>query len=142
MSLAAIQGAIPETSRRIEVPPAYVLRGYEQTTRTGVAAALQSPPSHGPESIENTFRRLVERWRKETAHLSTTFRKIRHPAYRAIIDMKYAALPLILKEMQREDDYWFPALTEITHEDPTKPEQSFRDGVQAWLKWAADHSYL
>src|SRR5947207_10431415 len=46
-----------------------------------------------------------------------------HPAYQQIIGMGKEAIPLILEELQREEDHWFWALKSITGDDPVAPSE-------------------
>ena len=51
--------------------------------------------------------------------------------------MGQSVLPLIMRELEREPDHWFCALTAITGVNPVKPEQRGRlqEMVQAWIIW-------
>jgi hypothetical protein len=65
-----------------------------------------------------------------------------HPAYQQIIGMGVDALPLILRELEREPDHWFWALEAITGENPVPPTDRGRlnEMARAWLRWASEHS--
>jgi hypothetical protein len=97
----------------------------------------------GVELVER-FRTLVDRWRKETAHISSISKLVMHPSYQRIIGMGPAVIPIILRELQRDPDYWFWALTSITGEDPVNPEDigDIPKMAEAWLKWGRDHDYI
>ena len=92
-----------------------------------------------------TFRKHVDKWRKETRLLSSITRKIAHPDYLAIISMGEKALPLLLWELEARPTYWFAALkaiaTSVTSEIP-KDQQDFDAAVAAWLKWGEERGYL
>jgi len=86
--------------------------------------------------IKNTFKQLVTVWHAEQDPFSSVI-NFEHPAYQAIIEMGMDVVPLILKELQENPDYWFLALQEITKENPVLSEQ---DGnldkmTDAWLAW-------
>ena len=51
--------------------------------------------------LEKRFFTLAEQWRNETGMLSEPTKKLKHPAYQQIISMGEAALPLILRELER-----------------------------------------
>lgn len=90
--------------------------------------------------LAKSFRAHVERWKAETGHLSSLRKAVAHPSYRSIIDLarwssKRDITRLLLNELEAEPDHWFPALAEITGEDPTKPGDDFDDAVAAWLLW-------
>ena len=58
-------------------------------------------------------------------------------SYQRIIGMGRPALPLILKELQRETDHWFWALEAISGENPVDPAQAgqIENMKQAWIEW-------
>jgi hypothetical protein len=94
--------------------------------------------------LERIFSELAEQWRRETAIHSSVSKKAMHSAYQRIIGMGPAAVPLILRELQRRPEHWFWALTAITREDPVRPEeagdvQRMRD---AWLAFGRERGYL
>lgn len=85
--------------------------------------------------LERAFSRLADEWRRETAVISSVTDMATHPAYQRIIGMGPAAIPLILRELEREPHYWFWALRSITREDPVKPEDlgNMRKMAKAWI---------
>ena len=88
-------------------------------------------------SLEEEFTHLARRWKRETAHLASASRMADHPAYREIIAMGDAAVPFLLRELERRPDHWFIALRRITGVDPVP--QSARGDVRkmadAWIAW-------
>jgi hypothetical protein len=68
--------------------------------------------------------------------LSSITAKAMHPAYQQIIGMGPAAIPLILRDLQRRPDHWFWALTAMTGEDPVPPEDAgdMRKMAEAWIQ--------
>ncbi|NEP54002.1 MAG: hypothetical protein F6K65_36510, partial [Moorea sp. SIO3C2] len=68
------------------------------------------------EDIEQTFRQLVDQWRKETRGISSTTHAAMHPAYQQIIGMGKEAIPLLLRELEQKSGRWFWALKSITRE--------------------------
>lgn len=102
-------------------------------------------PVDGGEAVSIAdFAALAETWREETVYLSSTTAIVSHPAYRKIVAMGRAALPLIVAELRRERDdpaHWFGALRAITGENPV-PDCDRGDTARmadAWLRWADDH---
>src|SRR5262249_3165463 len=87
--------------------------------------------------IEPRFRQLVKRGKKETEHLSVIGRMVKHPAYQEIVALGPAVVPLLLAELRREPDFWFPALRAITQENPEPPESvgKVEEQAAAWLEW-------
>jgi hypothetical protein len=97
-----------------------------------------------PQELEARFRQLVKKWRKETEHLSSTARMVKHPAYQEIIRFGQPVVPLLLAELGRRPDFWFAALREITGENPVPPESAgkVQDMASAWLSWGRAKGYL
>lgn len=92
--------------------------------------------------ISEAFRALADRWIAETAMLSSVTRKIRHPAYRKIIDLGEAVVPLILREMASRPSFWFSALEELTGDNPAQNANGIEAASEAWLKWGRDRGRL
>lgn len=97
---------------------------------------------HQLAEIEGTFSKLASKWRNETASISSVTRKAMHPAYQRIIGMGQDAITPILRELQKRPGHWLWALNAITGEDPAKPDDTFNEAVQAWLKWGKDRGYI
>ena len=87
------------------------------------------------------FNSLVSSWRKERGIASSVTKMVMCPSYQRIIGMGGKAVPLILREMEKEGDdpdHWFWALEMITDANPV-PADAYGDTVrmaQAWLNWA------
>jgi hypothetical protein len=99
----------------------------------------QIPPALA--SVEERFHDLASRWKRETRFCSSRTQMVEHPAYKEIIGMGPAVLPLILGELKTDPRYWFPALHAITGEDPV-PEQDrgiVAKMTDAWLQWGKAH---
>jgi hypothetical protein len=96
------------------------------------------------EDIERLFRSHADRWREETAVLSSATEMIQHPAYQAIIDLGELVLPLILREQAEDPDHWGPALSAITHENPVPPEHHGDIAAIAadWVRWGRSQRLL
>ncbi|MEC4818386.1 MAG: hypothetical protein SAK29_34710 [Scytonema sp. PMC 1069.18] len=93
--------------------------------------------------IETMFLELAEQWRRETGMLSVVTKISMHPAYQRIIGMGQPVVPLIMRELEREPDHWFWALSAITGANPVKPEQRGRlnQMAQAWIEWGRANGY-
>ena len=97
-----------------------------------------------PPEDQKRFRELVKRWKEGAAHLSSTARMAKHPAYREIVQMGPAAVPRLLAELKRDPDFWFAALREITKENPV-PERSagkVKEMARAWMEWGRERGYI
>lgn len=96
------------------------------------------------DSAEKLFSQLAAEWRNGRDPVSSRVADMAmHPAYQRIIGMGPAALPFILRELQREPDHWFWALRAITGVDPVPPEARGRleDMTAAWMQWGREHGY-
>ncbi len=62
---------------------------------------------------------------------------VEHPSYLEIVAMGEKAVPLLLRELEKSPNYWFPALTAITGENPIPKEARGRliEMTEAWLEW-------
>ena len=58
--------------------------------------------------------------------------------------MGHPALPLILKELERETDHWFWALEAISGENPVPAEQvgQVEKMAQAWIEWGRQQGLI
>ena len=110
--------------------------GDEMTTRSPVAAT--------DAAVEQEFRRLVAKWREETAGYALANRVLAHPAYRQIIKMGEAVLPLILEDLRDGGGHWYRALREITGENPVPAEHRARRPQMraAWVEWGKARGHL
>lgn len=94
--------------------------------------------------LKRTFNKLARKWKRETINVSSMQQMVLHPAYGEIIGLGGDAIPLILKELEKEPDFWFWALMSLTREDPVTEE--IRGDLKAmrevWLDWGIGHGYL
>jgi hypothetical protein len=93
---------------------------------------------------ESRFQRLAAEWKRKSHYMSNTAQMAILPSYQRIIGMGADAVPLILKELQREPDQWFWALEAITEEDPVPPEAKGNVArmAQAWIDWGKQRGFL
>ncbi len=93
------------------------------------------------ESVEALFQKLAAEWQDATARFSSSSKIVQHPAYQQIIQLGQAAVPMILRDLDREPDHWFAALRAITGEDPVAPtDHGYMDRMAAaWVRWGKDH---
>lgn len=92
-------------------------------------------------SLEHRFRTLTREWKQATRHLSSVADRSMHSAYQQIIGLGPAALPLILRELERENDDWYWALSAITGENPIPAGAEGRMHAMraAWIAWGREH---
>lgn len=97
-----------------------------------------------PEELRDEFARLVDSWKMGHHRGFDVAEMVEHPAYQRIIEMGQGAVPLILEELEREVDHWFPALRQLTGASPV-PEESkgnLAEMRDAWLGWGRDEDYV
>ncbi|HEV7921651.1 MAG TPA: hypothetical protein VGR02_12755 [Thermoanaerobaculia bacterium] len=104
---------------------------------------LAEVATHGvDEGLRVAFEELVATWFSATAHLSSPIKVIEHQAYRQIIGLGPAALPLILEDLAENRRFWFPALQAITGENPISDAAAGDVDLMAnaWIEWGrANH---
>ncbi len=95
-------------------------------------------------SAEQEFARLSLKWREDTGAESSLSRITGNMNYLRIISLGWKAVPLILRELQREPAPWFLALRAITGEENVGREHpgNFRGMTEAWLAWGRDRGYV
>jgi len=118
-------------------------------THDGVGVVLATGDLLSSKGFQETFERLATKWRDETGMSSSISRKVRHPAYRAIMRMGWPVVRLILLDLQTGPDHWFVALKTITGADPvsdmvgvTSQAVTFQDAVVAWIDWGKHHGLI
>lgn len=104
----------------------------------------ESRRHHETTQAQKVFDSLATQWRNETAHISSLTRAVSHPAYYKIIGMGRAAVPLMLRRLREQPEFWFWALTSITREDPIPPDAAgnVRKMTKAWLDWGKGKGIL
>ena len=87
--------------------------------------------------IKELFEELKTDWKTRTRYLSNSAQIAAIRSYQRIIGMGPPALPLILKELERETDHWFWALEAISGENPVPANQAGRveDMARTWIEW-------
>lgn len=114
---------------------------------TNLAEALrhyQVPMSRQMEGVAERFRDLLQHWKTDVRVFSSATEMAMHPAYQQIIGLGRDAVPLLLRELEREPDHWFWALKAITGADPVEPMQKGRvkEMADAWLRWGKEQGLL
>ena len=93
------------------------------------------------ETLEQRFRRLDAIWRNETAYQSSSTKIKSHPAFREVIGLGDAIVPLLLRDLQTSPSLWVWALPEITGVDPISPQEAgnITKMTGTWLRWGKEH---
>jgi hypothetical protein len=108
-----------------------------------VANVLEQLQPANPSNLKH-FQYLARKWKAATEHMSSAARMAKHPAYREIVQMGSAVIPLLLAELRRNPDFWFAALREISGENPV-PAQSagqVKEMARAWIEWGRQRGYI
>jgi hypothetical protein len=97
-------------------------------------------PTTAEETLEQRFRRLQSIWLKETAYQSSTTKIKNHPAFREVVSLGDAIVPLLLRELAAKPSLWVWALPEITGQDPVADAErgNLDKATAAWLQWGKD----
>ena len=96
-----------------------------------------APLPRATQSVEERFFELAKNWEQETMHLSSTKDLTSHPSYKNIIGLGWDVIPYLLRDLQRSQRFWFPALYEITKVRPFDVGDA-GDGkrmTNAWVSW-------
>ena len=91
-----------------------------------------------PPALDHTFHALAAEWRAATRFAAAPSAAADQPAYRAMVGLGPAAVPLILAALaDAPDPAWFAALRELTGADPVPPADRGRPAASAahWLAW-------
>jgi hypothetical protein len=93
--------------------------------------------------IERRFYSLVAEWKAAVEALPSVQSMVLHPAYQRIIALGPRAVPLLLRELEREPDHWFWALGILSEEDPVPADArgDLRAMREAWLAWGRARGY-
>jgi hypothetical protein len=106
-------------------------------------SATPSTAKQPPETLAQRFRRLATVWQDAVAYQSSTTVRNSHPAYREIVGLGTAVVPMLLRDLEDNHTHWFAALREITGADPI-PESAAGNipkMAEAWLRWAKDNNF-
>jgi hypothetical protein len=100
-------------------------------------ATIPTPAGRPPETVEQRFRRLEATWTAATCVLSDDAAIVGHPAFREIVSLGDAVIPLVLRDLEQRPRLWVWALAEITGENPVPAGDrgNITRMTEAWLNW-------
>jgi hypothetical protein len=117
-------------------------RGVDEWRRlmANSPATTSTPPA---ETLEQRFRRLEAALTAATGVLSADTDITQHPAFREIVGIGKAVVPLMLRDLEQSPRLWVWALPEITGENPVPPEDRgyIAKMSEAWLRWGRAKGY-
>jgi hypothetical protein len=95
-------------------------------------------------AVDRRFKLLSSRWKAEVGMISSVTELARHRDYVEIVRMGWPAVPLILRELQKSPDHWFPALQQITGANPVSQNDRGRVKAmaQAWIRWGRENGLI
>jgi hypothetical protein len=125
----------------------------ETTSTQGWGRPAQATPTNPPQPIlqaavdanaREWFKTLAEEWHRDTSGQSSMTMRKRHRAYHGIVKLGQPAVPLLLEALRSMPDFWFPALREITKENPVDPEDrgDYAKMATAWLEWGRQRGLI
>jgi hypothetical protein len=93
--------------------------------------------------VHKVFKQLVEKWKEETATVSSFTQLVLNQNYQNIIGLGPDVVPLLLRELRHNPDHWFWALASITRENPVRDEDAgdVELMAKAWLQWGKTKGY-
>jgi hypothetical protein len=112
---------------------------------TGVTELVVSVerPAVANGDFEQRFETLAKEWKSQRGCSSSITRMAMQYAYQQIIGLGERAIPLLLRELEREPDHWFWALKVLTGVNPVPPEQraNIQEMAKYWLRWGKEQGY-
>ncbi|MBI3273098.1 MAG: hypothetical protein HYZ53_29175 [Planctomycetes bacterium] len=103
-----------------------------------------APAKFSQPGVAEKFASLAKTWKDETGIESSPARLACHPAYKRIVDMGWAIVPLLLRDLESFGGLWFDALVEITQKNPVPPEQAgqVEEMRKCWVSWGKQAGFL
>ena len=139
-----------ENDRAKDPPPANLPSdvNLERTAPNGLGVQGQEPMTNGAgengnPDLESRFAALAAEWKANRGYSSSINKLCNHPAYQQIISMGEKAIPLLLRELEREPDHWFWALKTLTGVSPVPQESraNIKEMAHHWVNWGREHGY-
>jgi hypothetical protein len=93
---------------------------------------------------EKKFQFYLQKWKDETGGDSSLTNITSNMNYLRIIGIGAQAIPLILRELQRQPAPWFVALRAITENDNVGRNfpGDFKKKAFEWIQWGKDNGHL
>lgn len=123
-----------------ETLPAYGLGfGCPRETKNEYQVVLNKVPVASVSSPV-LFRRLADKWKRETSHQSQISERLQHPSYLQILRMGKTVVPLIIDELEERPDFWFFALATLTGENPIPADftGTVSEAAELWINWGRE----
>lgn len=103
----------------------------------GIAKEFSTAPTTEAHLIVDRFRQLADDWSSNTNHISSIDDLTSYPSYREIIGLGWDVVPFLLKDLQENKRFWFPALAAITNVRPfdSSDAGNGKRMTDAWIRW-------
>jgi hypothetical protein len=94
--------------------------------------------------LEMKFQALAQEWKRESRFASTANQMFLLPSYQKIIGLGPDAIPVILRDLQKESNHWYWALAALSGENPVESQDAgnVRAMRQAWVEWGRQRGLL
>jgi hypothetical protein len=94
--------------------------------------------------IEALFNYLYNEWIEEIKYQSSIDSIINNDYYKKILSMGWKVVPYIIDALKAKPNHLFLALSEITGENPVKPEHygKIKDITRDWIEWWNEKSHV
>jgi hypothetical protein len=94
-------------------------------------------------ALEERFERLAQTWEDAVGHHSSHAIRTNHPAYREIVALGPAVVPLLLRDLESKERHWFAALAIITGANPVPASKAGKipEMIKCWLQWGKENGY-
>ncbi len=110
--------------------------GLDESKAAGDNGGMSTTAAPSP-ALASRFHALADDWQAATRFQAAPTAASEHPAYRAIVALGPAVVPLILADLSTSPEPWFAALRELTGADPVPPADRGRprSAAEHWLAW-------
>lgn len=96
-------------------------------------AMIKSVPPTDP--VEIAFQAHYEKWKRETAYMSSVDSIVEHPDFQFIVSMNHAAVPYILKAIEQQPSNLVWALNFIFNRKISQKQSiSIPEACKLWIK--------
>ena len=97
-----------------------------------------------PQRITEEFGTLAKKWREEVGAESSLSKITGNLNYLRVISLGKRAVPLILRDLQRDPAPWFLALRAITGQENVGREHAgnFKSAADSWIAWGKENGYI
>lgn len=95
-------------------------------------------------SLKEYFESLKFLWLEETKYSSNIFLTTNHPAHLTILQLGEEILPLLIEDLQNNNNHWFITLNKITGANPIPSEHAGDIELMRtdWINWAEENNII